>query len=266
MHNHSTTQAAHSLVEEVRELHMVQLTDCHLFADPDAHLQDYNTRLSFERVLDAIGKNEPACDLLLATGDLSQDESAGSYRYLASKLDALGIPVAWLPGNHDDLSVMAESFHGENILEERHLLLGNWHLVLLDSTIPGQVQGRVSAEQITFMHDSLLQHADRHALVCLHHPAIPCGSDWLDQKSLTNHDQFRRAVLRHDQVRGVVWGHVHQEGNFQRDDKLWLSSPSTCIQFKPDSAQFALDNQPPGYRRLILGTDGRIDSAVIRVS
>lgn len=253
------------LLDEQREIRLVQLTDCHLFAGPEDCLRGMNTRQSFERVFAAVERNELPLDLLLATGDFSQDETAGSYRYLAQKLDTLRIPVAWLPGNHDDRAVMADAFHGESILPQPHLLAGNWHIVLLDSTIPGEVQGRVGEAQLEFMHAALRRHADRHALVCLHHPAIPCGSAWLDRKSLVDDEQFRDAVLQHDQVRGVVWGHVHQEGHFRRDGKEWLATPSTCIQFKPDSVEFALDTRPPGYRKLTLRPDGSIETEVVWV-
>jgi Icc protein len=44
-----------------------------------------------------------------------------------------------------------------------------------------------------------------------------------------------------------------------------MSTPSTCIQFKPGSKTFALDDLPPGYRRLDLHADGNIDTAVERL-
>ena len=269
MNTTETTLDPRRLFDEVRDLRLVQLTDCHLFANAEDDLRGWNTRESFERVFDAIAANEAPFDLLLATGDFSQDETAESYRYLSAKLDSLDVPVAWLPGNHDDQAVMAESFHGDSILPERHLLIGNWHIVLLDSTIPGEVRGRVDERQLEFMHDALRRQSDRHALVCLHHPAIPCGSAWLDRKSLVDDDQFRDAVLAHEHVRGVVWGHVHQEGHSRRDGKEWLATPSTCIQFKPDSVEFALDDAAAGLpqpdsesrrRHRVVGGARRLDS------
>ena len=265
MKTENALSPARVLLDEVRDVNLVQLTDCHLFADPAACLQGMNTRESFERVFKAVAQNEQPIDMILATGDFSQDETDESYRYLASRLDTLNVPVGWLPGNHDDQAVMAKFFQGKSILPERHLLAGNWHIVLLDSTIPGEVQGRVSADQLRFMHEALNQHADRHALICLHHPAIPCGSAWLDKKSLLDDDQFRSAVLQHNHVRSVVWGHVHQEGYYQRDGIEWLATPSTCIQFKTDSVEFALDTLSPGYRSITLKPDGSIMSSVTRV-
>jgi Icc protein len=39
-----------------------------------------------------------------------------------------------------------------------------------------------------------------------------------------------------------------------------MTTPSTCVQFAPGSAKFAIDPRPPGYRRLTLHADGRIET------
>jgi Icc protein len=101
--------------------------------------------------------------------------------------------------------------------------------------------------------------------VCLHHQALDCGSEWLDLKGLKDSAQLRARLARHDNVRAVLWGHVHQESDQIIDDILWMSSPSSCVQFKPGSKEFALDSEAPGYRYLSLYADGRIEAVVPRV-
>lgn len=247
------------------DIQLVQLTDCHILRNPEDELKGLNTRDSFSRVLTSVREPTRSWDLLLATGDLSQDESAESYAYLAAQFTSLDCPIAWVPGNHDDPDVMGRSFQGENILNARQILLGKWQIILLDSSIRGEVHGRVSEVELEFMRHALESQPQRHALICLHHPAIPCGSAWLDQKSLLDAELFRNAVCHYDQVRAVLWGHVHQEAHFRRDNIDWMSTPSTCTQFKPDSFDFALDSLPPGYRSLSLKPDGRIESEVVWV-
>ena len=265
MEQNNVTLPGLCLAEEIRDIRLLQVTDCHILRDPQAELKGLNTRQSFERVFDAIQSAAASYDLLLATGDLSQDESAESYAYLAERLNRLGRPIVWIPGNHDDPETMRDAFRADNILPDKHLRIGNWQIVLLDSTVAGEVHGRVSETQLHFMREALQAVPQQHALVCLHHPAIPCGSSWLDKKSLLDAEIFRDAVCRHTNVRGVLWGHVHQQAHFRQDGIDWLSTPSTCIQFKPDSVKFALDDRPPGYRNLTLRTDGSIESEVIRV-
>jgi Icc protein len=61
------------------------------------------------------------------------------------------------------------------------------------------------------------------------------------------------AVLdRHPQVKLVLFGHIHQDYNQTRHGVQYLGTPSTCIQFEPGSAEFALDEEKPGFRILHL--------------
>ena len=244
---------------------IAQITDCHIFADADETLYGMNTRHGFEAVKQAIAGGEGLYDLLLATGDLAQDGSAAAYRYLAEQFDDFEIPTFWLAGNHDDIDVMQGNFVGKHIHTAREVLAGNWLIVLLDSTIAGEVHGRVSESQLDFMETALRRYASRHALVCLHHQAQETGSEWIDKKGLLDADRFRAGLARHDNVRGVVWGHVHQEFHRSIDGVRWMSTPSSCVQFKPGSTEFALDDARPGYRRLKLGADGSIETTVLRV-
>ena len=245
---------------------IIQVTDCHILATAGERLRGMDTRRSFEAVMTAALRENSHTDLLLATGDLAEDGSAAAYRYLAAHFTASGLPTFWLPGNHDDSAQMHTHLVGESIRDTRRILAGNWLILLLDSKLAGQVQGRVSEPELDSMDDALRRHPERHALVCLHHQAQQAGSEWIDGKGLENAAQLRERLTQHDNVRGVLWGHVHQEARWQRDGIEWMSTPSTCVQFKPGSREFALDDLPPGYRYLELEDDGSIDTAVHRVS
>lgn len=245
---------------------LVQITDFHIFADADATLQGLNTRVSFEAVMAAMIKNAGEPDLLLATGDLSQDGSAESYRYLAHKFDALGIPTFWLPGNHDDCAELEKNFTGTRIHEPKHILAGCWQIVMLDSTIQGEVHGLVADPQLAFLDNALRRYPDRHALVCLHHQALESGSEWIDKKGLLNGAHLRKQLAQYANIRAVLWGHVHQESHRSIAGVEWMSTPSSCVQFKPGSRDFALGTETPGYRHLRLDADGSIETRVERLT
>jgi Icc protein len=91
-------------------------------------------------------------------------------------------------------------------------------------------------------------------------------SQWLDQVGLQDADQLQTILAKHSQVRGVLWGHVHQELDTTRNGIRYLATPATCSQFLPGSDDFALDNKPPGYRTLELNSNGSITTEVIWVS
>src|SRR5690606_20318060 len=101
--------------------------------------------------------------------------------------------------------------------------------------------------------------------ICFHHHPLSMGSRWIDTIGLHNADELLAIVRRHNNVRCVLWGHVHQESDQIIDGVRYLSTPSTCVQFMPGSDDFAIDTLAPGYRWLDLHPDGRVDTGVSRV-
>ena len=71
---------------------------------------------------------------------------------------------------------------------------------------------------------------------------------------------------RYNHVKAVVFGHVHQQFEVERNGVQLLSTPSTCIQFLPNQVDFGLDTVMPGYRWFDLFEDGSIKTSVERVS
>jgi Icc protein len=88
------------------------------------------------------------------------------------------------------------------------------------------------------------------------------GSRWLDQVGLKDADAFMNIVRSHPNVRGVLWGHVHQSLDAFMHGVRFMATPATCAQFVPGSDTFALDTRPPAYRTLELMPDGSIVTEV----
>ncbi|MEG4235629.1 metallophosphoesterase [Microcoleus sp. Pol11C3] len=82
----------------VSPLLVAQITDTHLFAEIDREWQGLSTARTLQAVLDRLQQIQPPPDLLLLTGDLSQDETPESYQRLVSLIAPLGIPAYWLSG------------------------------------------------------------------------------------------------------------------------------------------------------------------------
>ena len=87
-------------------------------------------------------------------------------------------------------------------------------------------------------------------------------SRWLDSVGLENREEFLRRVAVSGKVRLVVFGHVHQPYDAEHDGIHVVGTPSTCRQFKQRSTLFAVDDNPPAYRRIRLHDDGRFDLIV----
>jgi Icc protein len=119
--------------------------------------------------------------------------------------------------------------------------------------------------ELARLDDALSRNATVPALVALHHHPVPIGSAWMDAMGLRNAEDFWRIIDRHAQVRAVIWGHVHQNFDSFRHGVRLLATPSTCVQFAPRSADFALDRRAPAFRSLLLSDDGGVATEVCRV-
>lgn len=243
---------------------LVQLSDSHLFAEADGTLLGMNTRESLQRVIDRVRQQQPQIDLLLATGDLSQDGTLESYQAFRDLTQQIGAPARWIPGNHDEPHIMAEAAMHSALLEPV-VDLGNWRITLLDSAVPGSVPGYLQDQQLQLLAQALSEAPTRHHLVCFHHHPVSIGCAWMEPIGLRNPEALFAVLDRFPQVRAVLWGHVHQEIDRERNGVRLLASPSTCIQFAPGSDDFNVSDHAPGYRWLRLHTDGRLETGVERV-
>ncbi|MEG4280498.1 3',5'-cyclic-AMP phosphodiesterase [Microcoleus sp. MON1_C1] len=250
----------------VSPLLVAQITDTHLFAEIDREWKGLSTTRTLQAVLDRLQQIQRPPDLLLLTGDLSQDETPESYQRLVSLIATLGIPAYWIPGNHDNIPVMAEILNQPPLSPEKSWMLGNWQFLLLSSVEAGCDGGRLSPESLHWLDSQLQQTGDRPVIIALHHHPLPIDSEIMDGMMLHNADEFLAIVDRYPQIKIVLCGHIHQEFHQQRGSVTYLGTPSTCIQLLPKSHPIIVDEIPPGFRLLELAIDGTWSTRVERVA
>jgi Icc protein len=242
---------------------ILQLSDPHLYADPEGRLLGLKTLETLNQVLEQAQKELPPMDLALVTGDLVHDASPEGYGLLQERLTTLGIPTYCIPGNHDDPALLASCLNGNPVSTTSQVEQNDWLLILLDSKKPGEEKGLLNAGELDKLASTLDDNPDKHTLVCLHHNPVPVGSGWLDTMQLENADEFFSIIDRHPQVRGIIWGHVHQAFESERNGVRLIGTPSTCFQFTPQTTEFGLDEKPPGCRWLALLPDGEIKTDLL---
>jgi len=246
-----------------RPVVLLQVTDTHLHAAADSRMRGVTTHETFLSVLDHARKDTRwPPDAVVVSGDIVQDESRAGYERFRETMKTCGVPIFCLPGNHDDPQLMMDILAEYPFQVCGDATMGGWTLIFLNTFVRGDDGGRLGAAALTALDEVLEAHANHHALICMHHHPLPMGSAWLDGVGLRDAEQFLASIARHDHVRGVLWGHVHQASDRVRNEVRFLSAPSTCSQFLPNSDFFALDTKPPGLRWLTLETDGRIGTEV----
>ncbi len=243
---------------------VIQLSDLHLLADPHEKLGEVNTQATLEAVLAMVKQRAP--DVVVMTGDLTQEGELPAYQRLAKSVATLPCPVYWLPGNHDDIENARAGLIGGNLRSDTSAFINGWHFIFLDSTAPGLDDGFLSTRDLEHLHHLLHLHPDAPTLIFMHHPPIPIGC-YMDEVRLLNEDVFLALVQTQPQIRAVLFGHVHQVFESKQKHIAFLSAPATAMQFAPNRSQFAIDDSTaPGYRWLKLSLDGQFTTGIDRIT
>ena len=238
---------------------VLQITDLHLLEHTGDRLLGVDTTASLRAVLaTALAEREPAA--MLVTGDIAHEPSASTYRRCRQLLDEhFQGPLLCLPGNHDCLAPMAAAG-----LPMQPLHLPGWWLAGWDTHEDERGGARFAPDAWDALN-AWVEAATPCGLIATHHPLVEVGCPWLDKDRLSNAEELLECLGNMVSVKAVVFGHAHQVVDQQRRNLHLLGAPSTCFQFKPGSASFAVDDTAPGYRWLHLFADGRLDTKVGRV-
>lgn len=242
---------------------LIQITDTHLLDSPQHEFVGMNPEETFHAVMDMLKLQQPHADVIIHTGDLAQTPTPTSYQRYLDYMQNLSIPFYQTPGNHDDEAYFP--FHHENPQEPCVIALGKWRIILLNSAQSHRVDGNISTEQLIRLEQLLTEYQDHYVLLACHHHPFSMHSAWIDQHILKNASDFLNTIQPYPNIRAIICGHVHQNAQHQWHGIQLFSTPSTCIQFKPKSENFALDDSHPGYRLLRLKANGDFETEVFRL-
>lgn len=245
----------------------------------DLHLSEHDPK-SFERflaVLDLTLTHQP--DLLLLTGDLVNDGVSKIYDWLFTILKNTSTPFLCLAGNHDvtqeighDLPFDERTFHpiakDERLIDTHRLVIqmphATWQILAVNSAVNGQIYGRLDGESLDFLKTNLSHQLP--TLIAMHHHPHPVHSAWIDEYMLQNHTDFWQVVSNFNNIHAIVCGHVHQAHTINIHNHSLLTCPATSRQFLPNHDDFAIDEQPAGFRLIALHDDHTLDTQIHRIA
>lgn len=230
---------------------IAQVTDIHLGFHPDDPGE--LNRLRFDAVIDSLLALDPLPDLLVASGDLTEQGTIASYRLLKSLFDALPFPVLPALGNHDDrgnfLAIFTETPVADGFVQYA-IDAGPLRIVVLDTMEAGRHGGVFDAERAAWLATTLAL-SDRPTIVVLHHPPIATGSGWMTEAEDAGWiDRLRTVIAANPQVVRLVAGHVHRGMVTGWGGTLLAVCPSTAPQVAIDFR--ALDPERPDGRDMVV--------------
>lgn len=240
-------------------MRFVQLSDLHIVVPEKQPVHGSDTLHHLRCAVKTVNSLDPAPHFVILTGDLTNDEQPESYALVKAILSDLRMPCHLALGNHDARKTFREFVLGEPSPTENRYYYTFWQgeqrFIVLDSLDEGKVPGCLDEEQLRWLAGELIANPNAPTVVCLHHPPVPIGVDWLDELMLQNPDALLSVLDAHTCVQLVLCGHVHQPTRLARKHYTILTSPAVSIQFRheplPPPAErlrSIISEEPPAFR------------------
>lgn len=201
----------------------------------DCHLSDDSSFANFKHALE-FAQNDDSCDTLLLTGDLCCNPKAGDYTRLHTLVErhVSSKTVYAIAGNHDDSVLMRKELKGSTIKVVDKTNIHGRNVLFLDSSFkPIDTRhplgsGRIDKRGLAKLEKQLRKSKD--AIVVVHHPVIPVGSEWMKSICMENDDKLLNTLSKRS-VREVICGHGHDGLKVTKHGVTQYMAPATAYGF-----------------------------------
>ena len=176
-----------------------------------AHISDLHVGSPFfvpnlmNRVI--VELNELSPDVVLCTGDLTNEGYRQEYKIAVAYLERIQSPLLTVPGNHDARNV--GYLHFEELIGPRWWVrdVGPIRIVGMDSSEPDLNEGQVGREQYAWITEQL-SVSSQIKVFALHHHLLPVPGTGRERSTVTDAGDLLE-VLVESGVNVVLSGHKH---------------------------------------------------------
>jgi 3',5'-cyclic AMP phosphodiesterase CpdA len=212
---------------------IAQLSDPHVCAPGTLYQGLVDSNAMFEAAIRRLASLDPAPDLVLISGDVTEHATAEEYRHARRLMAAIAPPVLAIPGNHDEREGFRTAFADLGFLPPTGPLHftsdahGPVRVLGLDISVPGHHHGDFDDTAATWLEAALAAEPDRPTIIMMHQPPISTGIGFIDTYRCFNGERLAAIVSRYPAVERVLCGHVHRQISVRFGGTLLLTAPST---------------------------------------
>lgn len=197
---------------------IAQLSDLHI-GGPNAGSGE-----KFSEAIAEINAMSRQPDLVLITGDLTDEGTDEEWQEFLDRIADLSAPWEAIAGNHDrTISELAG---------HRSIEAGPLHLILLDTS-----SDTFGDDDAVWLEAELAAHATHPTIIAIHQPPFETGIWWMDCVGLKGREGFENVVRQHPNVLMVLSGHVHRPIQTNWGGCTLWTCPSTSVTVAVDLDQ-----------------------------
>lgn len=219
---------------------IAQISDTHIVEEGRKTLGIAPTASNLERCIEHLNQFVPKPDIVLITGDITDDGTPQQYAHADKLLSALEIPYFIIPGNHDNTSNLWAQFSGERCPQMQegsiNYTIENFpvRLIGLDSTIPGAGGGELCEKRLSWLDQQLTKKPDQPTLIFMHHPPVPCSVQETDLDGFIGAEKLGNILDNYTNIERLICGHIHMPINTKWHGTIVSTAPSTGMRLRLD--------------------------------
>ena len=196
-------------------------------------------------------------DLLLITGNITDDGSLEAAQHAREILDTLNCPYKLVCGPQDDrrttLAVFDHACANEVGGVVSYLVEGyDLRLIGLDSLGHNGTGGNICQKRLHWVNDHLAGNQTQPTLIFMHHPPLKLGIANVDADGFNNADIFGQMVKHYSNIKGILCGHINFACHAGWNETVVSTAPS-----------MGMGDTAPGYNLHHVTEDGDLVSRTV---
>jgi Icc protein len=173
--------------------------------------------------------NEMSPDVMLVTGDLTENGLISEFRMAAKELGKLKTErIIYVSGNHDYRStgyLLFKKFFP--FLQVTELM--DSVIAVLSSARPDRDDGEVGHRQNLWLERTLEEYGDKARIVAMHHHVVPVPDTGADQITVIDAGDALRSLVK-SRVDLVLCGHRHRPWRWRLENMLVVHAGSVSCE------------------------------------
>lgn len=195
----------------------------------DTHISSFGSFVEeyFDKTVKAINNLNPAPDVIIHSGDITDNGVLEDYEFALEKLKSLKGRIILAPGNHDERNYGQELFKEMFGNLDREENVGNLVVYVLNSPEPDRDEGRLGRRRQFFLEERLSKAPkDKYKAIVFHHHLVPIPYAGRETNVLEDAGDILETVLQKN-VNFVFMGHRHVSRVLRINQTILINAATT---------------------------------------
>ena len=194
---------------------IAQISDSHIAAGVKKTFDVAPMAENLLRCVSHINALKPTPDLVLVTGDITNDGTLAGAQRATIILGQLKAPYYIVPGNHDDREVLNFVFGNRACPKNADGFIQyeidgyDLRLIGMDSISLMAPGGEICSKRLAWLEKRLSQSDERPVVIFMHHPPVKFAVPETDIDGFIGVNEFWGLLEKHRRLERILCGHIH---------------------------------------------------------